>query len=1083
MVTIFTLLLILLAAVGVQADEARLLRFPDIHYDKLVFSYAGDIYLAPRDGGEAIRLTSHKGLELFAKFSPDGECIAFTGQYDGDMAVYTIPVDGGEPRRLTYHPGIQRTSERFGPENVVMDWHPDGERVLFRSRKEVNDWWDGRAYLVSVDGGLPEPLPMAVAGFTSLSPDLSRAAYCPIYRDFRTWKRYKGGMAQDVWIFDLSELEAEKITFWEGTDNMPMWYNDKIYFNSDRTGVLNIYCCELGSKQIRQVTSFSDYDVRWPGLGPDGIVFEKGGFLYVMDLPSENVHKVEIELITDLHSTRTEYIDVSDKIRDFDISPDAMRAVFSGRGEIFTVPQKEGNTPNLTNSSGANDRKPVWSPDGRWIAYISDETGEEEFYIVSHDGKERIRLTEDGYCRRYAARWSPDSDKLAFSDKELNFYILDVDSRKLTKIDQAARSDIRDFSWSPDSRYIAYTKKGEGDISRIFIYSIEDKEFHQVTPGFTNDFSPEFDPDGKYLYFLSQRDFNPILGNYEFSFINHSITNLFLIILSADEKSPFAPENDEVKISDGGKSEKEDDNGDERIKNLEIDFDGIYQRQAAFDLKAGNYRGLTAAKDALFYASYPIYGMKGKVGNDETALYKFDMKEEKSYEFASGIRSWRITPDGEQMLLWKGGDFFLTGTSAEKANLDEKLDLSQMEMRLDRKAEYGQMFHEVRRMQRDFFYDPNMHGVDWEAMRDKYEAWLPHVAHRYDFTYLIGEMIGELACSHTYVGGGDHERIPSSEIGLFGVDFEIDERSNRLKIARILRGENWEEDLRSPLFEPGLEVKEGDYLLAINGHEITAADNPYHFTENTVGKIVTLTVSDKPDFKNSREVEIKPISSEESLRYYNWVEDRRSKVDSVSGGEIGYIHIPDMDSYGLYRFTKMFYHQLRKPGLIIDVRYNGGGFVSGLILERLRREVVAMGASRTYDVGRAPGQGIYAHMVTLLNEFSCSDGDYFPYFFREYELGPLMGKRSWGGVIGINGYRPLVDGGYYTVPQFGIYSLEGEWIMENEGVTPDIEVENYPGRMARGYDDQLDSAIDYIKEKLEKDPKELPPMPPAPEER
>ncbi|MBD3232620.1 MAG: protease [candidate division Zixibacteria bacterium] len=1083
MIRIFAVLLILLTVAGAQADEARLLRFPDIHRDKLAFSYGGDIYLASRDGGEAIRLTSHEGMELFAKFSPDGKFIAFTGQYDGDMAVYTIPASGGEPKRLTYHPGIQRTSERFGPENVVMDWHPDGEQILFRSRKEVNDWWDGRVYLVSIEGGLPEPLPMAVAGFTSLSPDLSRVAYCPIYRDFRTWKRYKGGMAQDVWIFDLDELKGEKITSWEGTDNMPMWYRDKIYFNSDRTDVLNIYCYDLISQQIRQVTSFSDYDVRWPSLGPDGIIFEKGGFLYVMDLPSENIHKVEIELITDLHSTRTEYIDVSDKIRDFDISPDAKRAVFSARGEIFTVPQKEGNTRNLTNSSGANDREPAWSPDGRWIAYISDEAGEEEFYIVSHDGKEKIRLTGDGYCHRFAARWSPDSKKLAFSDKELNFYILDIDSRKLKGIDQATRNDIRDFSWSPDSRYIAYTKKGEDDINRIFVYSTDDKDIHQVTPGFTNDFSPVFDPNGKYLYFLSQRDFNPILGNYEFSFINHSITNLFLIILSADEKSPFAPESDEVKIGDEDKSSEEDDDRDRKIKEVEIDFDGIYQRQVAFDLKAGNYRGLTATKDALFYVSHPIYGMKGKVGDDESILHKFDMKEEKSYELASGIRSWKITPDGERMLLWKKGNFFLTGTSGEKANLDEKLDLSRMEMRLDREAEYKQMFHEVWRMQRDFFYDPNMHGVDWDAMRDKYELWLPHVTHRYDFTYLIGEMIGELACSHTYVGGGDYERTQSSEIGLFGVDFEINEKNNRLKISRILKGENWEEDLRSPLFEPGVGIQPGDYLLAINGHEITAADNPYSFTENTVGEIVTLTVSGKPDFKSSREVEIKPIPSEESLRYYNWVEDRRSKVDSISDGEIGYIHIPDMDSYGLYRFTKMFYHQLRKPGLIVDVRYNGGGFVSGLILERLRREVVAMGASRTYDVGRAPGQGIHAHMVTLLNEFSCSDGDYLPYFFRQYELGPLMGKRSWGGVIGITGYRPLIDGGYYTVPQFGIYSLEGEWIMENVGVRPDIEVDNYPGRMAQGYDDQLDSAIDHIKRKLKENPKELPPRPPAPEER
>ncbi len=1079
---------VFLLSTSVFAEEARLLRFPDIHIDKVTFVYAGDIYVAPRHGGDATRLTSHRGLELFPKFSPDGSMIAFTGQYDGDVSVYVMPVEGGEPKRLTYHPSIQRTSERFGPDNMVMDWHPDGERVLFRSRKEINDWWDGRAYLVSIKGRLPEPLPMATAGFTSLSPDLSKVAYCPIYRDFRTWKRYKGGMAQDVWIFDLGSYDAEKITDWEGTDNLPMWYEDKIYFNSDRTGVLNIYCYDTNSKKIRQVTTFSDFDVRWPSLGPDGIAFENGGYLYVLDLPSESLHKVQIHLATDRHSMRTEFVKVSDKIRDFDLSPDGKRAVFSARGEIFTVPAKEGNTRNLSNSSGSNERHPAWSPDGKWIAYISDATGEEELCLVSHDGNEEIRLTADGHCHRYHLTWSPDSKKLVFSDKDLKLYYIDIDSKKLFQIDEAKRNEIRDYVWSPDSRYLAYTKNGENRINAIFVYSFKDKAVHQVTPGFTNDFSPEFDADGKYLYFLSQRNFNPIFGSYEFTFVNQYITSLFLIVLSADVQSPFAPKSDEVEVRKdrGEKKNKEDKKKKEEEKEgveVKIDFEGIYDRQVAFDLPAGNYWGLTAIPGAVFYASYPIYGMRGKVGEGETVLYKYDLEEKKKHDFASGISGWEISSDSESMLLKKGEDFYLTKTAGEKASLDDKLDLSQMEMRLDRKAEYRQIFAEIWRMQRDFFYDENMHGVDWKKTRDKYEPLLPHVANRYDLTYLLGEMMGELCCSHTYVGGGDHEQIPSSQVGLLAVDFEVDKNSNRIRIARILKGENWDEDLRSPLLEPGIDVREGDYLLAIDGHEITGEVNPYSLTENSVGKTITLTVSDKPKMKKAREVTVKPIASEEIIRYYNWVEDRRAKVDSVSGGKIGYIHLPDMDSFGLFRFTKMFYHQLRKPGLIIDVRYNGGGFVSGLILERLRREVVAMGASRTFAEGRAPGGGVNAHMITLLNEFSCSDGDYFPHFFREYKLGPLMGKRSWGGVVGIRGYRPLVDGGYYTVPEFSIYSLQGEWIMENQGVEPDIVIENLPGRMAQGYDDQLDAAIEHVMRKLEEDPKTLPPRPGPPAER
>lgn len=1089
MLLVFFWTSIVLVSSAFGAEEARLLRFPDVHIDKVTFVYAGDIYVAPRTGGQALPLTRHEGLELFPRFSPDGKQIAFTGQYDGDFAVYVMSIDGGEPRRLTYHPGIQRTSDRFGPENVVMGWHPDGRKVLYRSRKETNDWWDGRAYLVDIEGGLPEPLAMQTAGFTSFSPDAKKAAYCPIYRDFRTWKRYQGGMAQDVWIFDLNSYDAQKITDWIGTDNSPMWYEDKIYFNSDRTGTLNIFCYNVNTGQTRQVTEFTEYDVRWPSLGPDGIAFENGGYLYVLDLPSESLDKVSIHLSTDHHAMRTEFVKVSDKVRGMDISPDGKRAVFSARGEIFTIPAKEGNTRNLTNHSGSNERRPSCSPDGKWVAYISDVTGEEELYLVSYDGKETVRLTTDGYCHKYAPKWSPNSKRLTFSDKELNLYYIDVESKKLVKIDKTDRNEVRRFAWSPDGRYLAYNKRGKNRINSIFIYCFDDASIYQVTPGFTEDYWPIFDPDGKYLYFLSERNFNPIMSTYENQFVNNAITNLFLVPLAGDEKSPFAPKSDEVEIKADEDEEKKDEKEEDKEKKKEpvkvkIDFEGIFDRQVAFDLPAGNYGSLWAISGAVFYTSYPIYGLQGKASQEKRVLHKYDIKEKKDHEFATDIDSYTLSADGKKMLLRKGSDFCVTSTSGKKAELDDtKLDLSHMEMRLDRMAEYRQMFDEVWRMERDFFYDENMHGVDWNKIYKRYKDLLPHVAHRFDLTYLIGEMIGELACSHTYVGGGDRPKIPSSEVGLLGVDFEIDHKNNHIRMARILQGENWDDALRSPLLEPGLDVKAGDYLLTIDGKEITADINPYSLTENSVGKTITLTVNSKPTLEGAREVTVKPIVSEEALRYYNWVEHRRLHVDSVSDGQIGYVHIPDMDSYGLVRFSKMFYHQLRKPGLIIDVRYNGGGWVSGLILERLRRKVVAMGASRTFAEGPAPSAGINAHMITLLNEFSCSDGDYFPYFFREYELGPLMGKRSWGGVIGIRGYRPLVDGGYYTAPEFSIYSLEGKWIMENIGVEPDIEVENSPSRLVRGYDDQLDSAIEYVLEKLKNEPMVLPPEPDPPTPR
>jgi len=1084
-VLIILCILIAVAATTIHGEEARLLRFPNVNADKVVFTYAGDIYTAPRAGGNATRLTTHPGLEYFPKFSPNGSMIAFTGQYDGDMAVYVMPTDGGPPKRLTYHPGIQRTSERFGPENIVLGWHPDGERVMFRSRKDVMDWWDGQVYLVGIKGGIPIPLPMPTAGFTSLAPNGEKVAYCPICRDFRTWKRYKGGMAQDVWIFDMSDTSSQKITDWVGTDHMPMWYGDKIYFCSDRDGRLNLWSHDINTSEQIQVTTFTDFDVKWPSLGTDGIAFENGGWLYVLDLPSEQLHKVEIDITTDQLFMRDEYEKVEFRRGDYHISPDGNRAIFSIRGDLFTVPKKEGNTRNLTQTPDANERECFWSPDGKHIVYISDESGEEELYLTTNKGEDKTRLTTDGHGRRYTPIWSPDGSRLAFSDKDQILWLVDVETKRLTKVDSSEYRRLHWYNWSPDSRYLTYHKELDNRILAIYIYSVEDGVTHQVTEGFTNDYMPAFDPTGKYLYFLSERNFNPLLGSYEFQFINEAITNLYMILLSTDTESPFTPESDEVEVENKPKPKDDKKNGEtDETVTVQIDFNGIFDRQVALDIPSGNYGVIAPIEGAVFYTSRPIYGMRGKISQDDGAIHKFTLDDEKDNVFLNGAGSFLLTYDGSKMLTRKDGCFHIIPTDGKEARLeDTRLDLSNIRMKINHRAEFEQMFDEVWRMERDFFYDSNMHGVDWKAVGDKYRELVPYAGHRSDLTYILGELIGELSCSHTYVGGGDYPDIHGSNVGLFGADFEIDPSSNRIKIARILKGENWNNHLRSPLLDPGVDVKEGDYLLAIDGKEFTADINPYSLTVQKADRIVTITVNDKPTLNGAREYEIRPIDSEETLRYYDIVERNREYVDSVSAGTIGYIHIPDMDSWGLIRFATMFYHQSKKPGLIIDVRYNGGGFVSSLILERLRRVVKAMGMSRNGGVGRMPGYGINAHMITLLNEFSCSDGDYFPYFFREYELGPLMGKRSWGGVIGIGGFTPLLDGGYYTVPEYGIFSLDGKWIMENEGVHPDIVVDNLPERVARGFDDQLDRAIEHIQKKLETDPRELPGLPGHPDPR
>jgi tricorn protease len=1086
-----------------SAEEARLLRFPDVHKDKIAFVYAGDLYIAPRDGGRATQITRHEGLELFPRFSPDGTAIAFTGQYDGDQSVYIMPVGGGDPQRLTYHPAIQRTSERMGPDNIVMGWHPDGTSVLFRSRKEAPDSWFGRAYLVSVDGGLPEQLPMHKAGFTSFSPDAKKVAYCPIFRDFRMWKRYMGGMAQDVWTFDLESFESRKITDWEGTDNLPMWYGDKIYFNSDRTGTLNIFCYDINTGETRQVTAFTEFDVRWPSLGPDAIAFENGGFVYVLDLPSEEMHKVTVEMISDNLNTRTEFISVSDRVYDFDVSPDGKRAVFSARGEVFTVPAKEGNTRNLTNSSGAHDKEPTWSPDGKWIAYFSDETGEDEIFLVSQDGSEKVRLTTDGHCWRRGILWSPDSKKIAFADKNNKFYYVDVEGKNIVTIDESRHGGFYDYSWSPDSRYITYTRRLPSDIAALFIYDLEGRKIHQVTPGYSHSFSPKFDPDGKYLYFLSERSFNPMFDTYQFEFVNNAITDLYLILLSAEDESPFAPESDEVAVTEeddddddgdedheakdededehkGKDNDKDEDNGIE----VKIDFDGIYDRQIAFDISAGNIGGLSAISGAVFYTKRPLSGMRGRIGEGKTVLHKYVLEDKEDNEFASGVGAYILSADSKKMIVSRNGGYHIIGTGGGKASFeDSKLNLSRMEMKLDRRAENVQMFHEAWRRNRDFFYDENMHGVDWEKMRGRYEVLLPYVAHRFDLTYVISEMVSELACSHTYVGGGDMPKIPSSQVGLLGCDFEIDDKNNRIRISRILTGENWNDDLRSPLMEPKIDINEGDYLLAIDGQEVTADVNPYALTDNKADRLITLTVNDKPSMDDAREVTVKPIGSETSLRYHDWVESRRAYVDSASNEQIGYIHIPDMGGYGLTRFTKMFYYQMRKPALIIDVRANGGGFVSQLVIKRLREELSGVSVSRNSDPRPRPGDAVNAHMLTLINEFSVSDGDIFPHYFRHYGLGPLMGKRTWGGIVGIGGGRRLVDGGYNYIPGGTQYNLDSEWIIENVGVEPDIEVDNPPNREAEGYDDQLMEAVKYLQIKLKADPRKLPAHPGPPKER
>jgi tricorn protease len=1063
------------------AEEGRLMRFPDIHKDKIVFVYAGDLWLVSSQGGIARRLTTHEGLELIPKFSPDGKWIAFTGQYDGNTDVYIIPSEGGEPKRLTFYPGFENTSERHGFDDMVLGWHPDNQRVLFKSWRDSYNGWFQRLFLIDKDGGFPEVLPLPEGGLTCFSPDGDKIAYNRIFRNFRTWKRYKGGLAQDIWIYDLKKNEVEKVTNYQGTDTYPMWHQDRIYFGSDRDHTMNIFSYDLKTKEIRKITNHQEFDVNWPSLGPEAIVYENGGYLYVLDLATENAQKITVRIPDDAVLARPEIESVSEYITDFSLSPDAKRALMVARGDVFTVPEKKGNTRNLSNSSSSKEKNAVWSPDGKWIAYISDKSGEEELYIIPQGGKgKEIRVTNDGHAYRFPPVWSPDSKKLLYADNDYKLFYVDIETKKINLIDSSLVWRIEEYSWSPDSKWVTYIKLADNRMNSVFLYSLEKDKIFRVTRDFTDDREPIFDPEGKYLYFLSRRDFNAAIGRMDFNFTYNEMTRIYVATLQAEAPSPLAPESDEVELKAEKEEKKETPERKEKETTvIKIDIEGIGDRVVALPTDPGNYTKLRAAKGKILYLSQPTRTLTGE--KPKKTLHLFDMEERKEHELLSKIDDYDLSADGKKIIYKNGKKYGIIEAKPGSHKVgDGELNLAQMEMKIDRKKEWEQIFNEVWRWQRDFFYDRNMHGVDWKLMRTRYGELLPYVTHRFDLTYVLSEMISELCCSHAYIGGGDKPKVNLVETGLLGVDFEPDTDAGFYKIKKILTGENWKENLRSPLTEPGVQVKEGEYLIAVNDQLLQYPQSPYAPFENTVGKTVTLKVDSKPSLDGAREVEVKPIKSEYNLRELEWVKTNREKVEKATDGKVGYIFLPDMGGGGLNEFAKSFFAQVDKEGLIIDVRYNGGGFVSQMILERLRRIIKGMAASRGPMNWTYPDRVFHGHMVCLNNSYSASDGDYFSYYFREYGLGTIVGQRTWGGAVGFDDVGRLVDKGYIIAPQTAPFGLEGEWIMENYGVDPDIEIDNRPDLVVQGRDPQLEKAIEIVMKKIEQEPKELPERPAYP---
>jgi len=1057
--------------------EARLLRFPAISGNQIVFSYAGDLYTVDANGGTARRLTSDVGYEMFARFSPDGSQIAFTGQYDGNTEVFVMPSEGGSPKRLTYTAtlGRDKVSDRMGPNNIVMCWTPDGKNIVYRSRKQSFNDFKGQLFSVPADGGLSEEIPLSGGGFCSYSPDGKKLAFNWVFREFRTWKYYKGGMADDIRIFDFKTKEIKKITDNDAQDIFPMWAGDEIFFLSDRDRTMNIFVYNIKTGATEKVTDFTDYDVKFPSIGSDFIVFENGGYIYKMNVKDKTPVKVPVYINNDFNYARNEWKDASKLIFDGDLSPNGERVVFSARGDIFSVPSEKGITCNLTQTSGAHERDAVWSPDGKYIAYLSDESGEFEVYIKNQDREEKaVRLTTGADTYKFSIDWSPDSKKIMWTDRKLRLRYVDVDTKKVTTVYQAEYGLIYSYNWSPDSKWITFSRPTDNQFSVISAYNLETGKMNDVTDNWYDSGLPSFSNDGKYIVFVSDRDFNPTYSDTEW---NHSYSNMsrvYLAILSKEAPSPFAPENDSVKIvaekKDSG--EKKEEKKEDADKSVKIDFDGISGRIVSLPVSPSNYYNTACVDGKVYYSEYAEgSGTKAKM---------YDLKEQKETEL--GSFDFGISSNNKKMLVKDGRKWSVIDLPVKPVKPDKTVDLSNMKVWVDYQQEWKQIYDESWRQMRDFFYVENMHGLDWKAMHDKYAVLVPYVRHRDDLTYIIGELIGELSIGHAYVQSGERPEPERIKTGLLGAKISADP-SGYFKIEKILEGANWSKTLRSPLTEVGVNVKEGDYIIAVDGINVKSVKDVYSLLVGKADKEVELTVNSKSTENGARKVIITPVADEANLYYYNWVQDNIGKVSKATNGEVGYVHIPDMTSEGLNEFVRLFYPQLNKKGLIIDDRGNGGGNVSPMILERLQREVQRSNMRRNITHPTpVPTKMMLGPKVLLMDRYSASDGDLFPYGFKHYKLGTVIGTRSWGGVVGISGSLPFVDGADLRKPEFASYSSEkSEWIVEGHGVDPDIVLDNDPYQEYMGKDAQLEKAVSVIKEQIKTGYKPLPDIPAAPD--
>ena len=1068
---LLTLILAVVYICSNAANDARMMRFPDINNNVVAFVYAGDIWTVPANGGEARRLTSHEGFELFPKISPDGKWIAFSAEYSGSRQVYIMPAEGGKPRQLTWYNSVGVMPPRGGYDNVVLDWTPDSKNILFRANRTEFGDRNGKYYTVNIESGMEKPLQIVNGGIAVFSPDAKKICFTPVDREFRTWKRYKGGRATQLWIYDLEKDASEQITDFTGSDQFPVWFGNKIFFASDRNLRLNIYSYDTQTKKVEQLTDYTDFDVLWPSGSNGQLVFEKGGFLYKMNLETGKTDKIIVNINFDNPNLASYYKNVKNDVHSYAVSPTAKRVLLDARGDIFSVPAENGITENLTNTQGTREIYPSWSPDARYIAYYSDATGEYEIYLLENKkGAQPQQLTTGSSAWKYDTEWSPDSKYILYSDRTLQLKILDVRTKKETGIDKATENEIRSYVFSPDSKWVAYEKQAGNSNTTIWVYNIADSKSYQLSDGQFNDYSAVFSTDGKFIYFLSDRDFNLDFSSFEFNYVYNNSTRIYAMSLQAagdklfKYKNDVEPVKDEAKTAEVAKDEKDSKDKKETEKTdkkdeitVSIDFDGISNRVVALPLKSGDYRNLVPVEGGVLYIS------NGK-------LKKYNIADEKEEEIMDRVMQATVSADGKSFLFRSGGDFGIAKIAPGQKPDAGKLKLDDMQMKIDPMKEWEQVFNDGWRIFRDYFYVGNLHEVDWKAIKKSYGQLIPFIGHRADLDFVLGEMIAESNTGHSYVDWGDFKRPERVDGGLLGARLAADAKAGYYKIEKIYKGQNWDESLRSPFTEQGVNVKEGEYLVSINGKEITTSLNPYEFLENTVGKQVEVGINNKPGMDGARTYMIKPIKSELNLLYYNWVIERRAMVDKLSDGKIGYIHVPNTSTDGNRELFKGMYAYHDKEALIIDDRYNGGGFIPDVMADLLDRKTLSYWNRNGLVPNKTPGVSHNGPKVMLINGYSSSGGDAFPYYFRKKGLGQLIGTRTWGGLVGISGNARLVDGGYISVPRFGIFDENGEWIIEGIGVYPDIEVVDRPEQLAKGIDPGIEKAVEVLLKELEKNP-------------